>query len=129
SRADAADGLHGGVGNGDAVRAKGHCFDEVRRRAKAACNDQCYVPTALLIEETARSGQCWNCRNGDVVPDDQRSSSRPTAATIEKDVVRGGIKGEGDVVFDMLGRELETDWDPSGQFADSVGETLEVVAR
>src|SRR5690606_33889865 len=82
-----------------------------------------------LIEETARSGQCRDRGNGDVVPEDQRSGSGPTAAAIDNDVVRGGIEGEGDVVFDVLGGELEADRDPSGHLADAVGETLEVVAR
>lgn len=40
SCADATDCLHGRVGDGDAVSAKCHCFDEVAMRAQATCDDQ-----------------------------------------------------------------------------------------
>ena len=56
---------------------------------------------------------------------------RPGSATtpVQDDVVGPGLQSENDIVFDVIGRQLEADRDAARAFPDFVREFAEIVRR
>ncbi len=104
----AADGLHGRVGEGNAIGSESHGFDEVCVSTEATGDDKRdFSRLSKLIEFMTRSGEGRNGQYGNMVPEEQWSCPSSAASAIEDDVVGTGLDSEVDVVFDVIGAEFK----------------------
>ncbi len=79
------------------------------------------------IEMLSGSGESRQGGDGDVVAKQERRRSRAAAATVQDDVVDADAQRCVDVIFQVLGGELEADGDAARTLADLVGEVPEAV--
>ena len=84
---DAADRLHGCIGDGDSVSTQRECFDKIRGGAKAAGDNECDAPGFRPVEMTAGAGKRGDGGDGDMVAENQGSGSSAAAP--------GGERGAG----------------------------------
>ena len=61
-----------------------------------------------------------------VVTEKDRGRAGAAAPTVENDVVDTDLEGRIDVIFDVLGRELVSDWNAPGTIPDLVGELFDL---
>ncbi len=100
---DAADGLHGGVGNRDCIGAQRQRLDEIRRLAQTAGDDERDIATLQAIKMAPRPSQCGNRRHGYVVAENNRRGASTAATAIKDDVVDADLRRGVDVFFNVPG--------------------------
>ena len=77
----------------------------------------------------ASPSQSWNSWNGNVIPEEQGSSTGASSSTIQDDVVRTCGESEVDISLDALGTQFESHRYASTDFPDTITKTLEVFGR
>lgn len=120
----AADGLHGGVGNGHAVGSKGEGLDKISMNPQAASDNQGHPPAGTrFIEEVPGAGQCGNGGDGNVVPEEGGSRTGTTPSSVEDDIVGSGLQGKFHVALNVLGTQLESDRNTAGNVSNPIAES------
>ena len=122
---DATDRLHRGVRQRDRVRTHRQRFDEITGLAQPTGDHQRHI-RGRTVQMLPRPGQCRDCRDRDIVT--EQNWSRPSAATptVEDDVIHPDLQRRVDVSFDMLRTQLVTNGNAASAVAHLVSEVLDL---
>lgn len=100
--------LHGRVRDGDSISTQRQGLGKVAVHAKPASDVQSDIAAASGIEVASGPFQSGDGGNRNVVAKQHGCSTGTAAATLEDDVVDADSQRRGDVVLDVLGRQLHT---------------------
>ena len=87
----AANRLQRRVRHRNSIRTKGEGFGEICGRAQTACNHKRNIFMPVCIEVTACTRKRGDCRNRDVITEDNRCCARPAAASIEDNIINANL--------------------------------------
>ncbi len=123
---NAANGLHGRIGNGDSIGTKCKCFHEICRFAQSARNYQRDILSTGLIEMSSRPRKGGDGWHGNIIPEDDGRCPRAAATAIKDHIVHPDLQRRINVLFDVLCRQFIADRNATRSRPNLIGKIFDL---